>query len=138
MSNPNAHHEHHVKMVKYFCRYFQSQRRSGVSFNPDEDKGLYIFSDTGFDTDIFTGNTAIFGGGTVASTCSRQKFKSLHSMEAEMAGMNEAAKLAIYLQAICLDLGEKIGTVTIFGDNQAAVSTSWTPVLEDMSIPPTL
>ena len=59
-------------------------------------------------------------------------------MEAEMAGMNEAAKLAIYLQAICLDLGEKIGTVTIFGDNQATVSTSWTPVLEDMSIPPTL
>ena len=42
-------------------------------------------------------------------------------MEAEMAGLSEAAKMAVHLQACLMDCGELVGTVTIYGDNAAAV-----------------
>ena len=93
-----------------------------MTYNPPEDKGLWIFADTGLDVSTFTGVTVHFAGAVIYSKCMRQKFKTLHTMESEMAGLNEAAKVAIRLQACAVDCGEPIGTVTIYGDNEAAVN----------------
>ena len=119
MSNFNL---DHVKAARRFCRWLQSQYGRGMTYNPAEDKGLYIFTDTGLDVDTFTGVTVHFGGAVIFNKCMRQKFKTLHTMESEMAGLNEGAKVAIRLQACAVDCGEPIGTVTIRGDNEAAVN----------------
>ena len=118
MSNPNA---DHVKQAKKLCRWLQGIKEHGITFNSKEDKGLFIFSDTGLDSDTFTGTVAICMGAAVDAKCGRQKFKSTSTMEAEMAGLSEAAKMAVHLQACLMDCGELVGTVTIYGDNAAAV-----------------
>jgi hypothetical protein len=118
MSNPNA---DHVKQAKKLCRWLQGVKESGITFNSKEDKGLFIFSDTGLDSDTFTGTVAICMGAAVDAKCGRQKFKSTSTMEAEMAGLSEAAKMAVHLQACLMDCGELVGTVTIYGDNSAAI-----------------
>ena len=118
MASPS---EAHVVQAKELCRWLQDQYETGVAFQQSEDKGLYVFTDTGLDVDVYTGTVGHFGGGVVCATAKRQKFQSLHTFESEMAGMNEAAKVAIFLQAAAVDLGEIQGTVTIFGDNEAAV-----------------
>ena len=119
MSNFNI---DHVKATRRFCRWLQGQYGRGMTYNPPEDKGLWIFADTGLDVSTFTGVTVHFAGAVIYSKCMRQKFKTLHTMESEMAGLNEAAKVAIRLQACAVDCGEPIGTVTIYGDNEAAVN----------------
>ena len=118
MSNPNA---DHVKQAKKLCRWLQGIKEGGITFNSKEDKGLFIFSDTGLDKDTFTGTVAICMGATIDAKCGRQKFKSTSTMEAEMAGLSEAAKMAVLLQASLMDCGELVGTVTIYGDNAAAI-----------------
>ena len=118
MANPS---EAHVLQAKELCRWLQDQTETGVAFQQSEDKGLSVFTDTGLDTDVYTGTVGHFGGGVVCATAKRQKFQSLHTFESEMAGMNEAAKVAVFLQQAAVDLGEIQGTVTIYGDNEAAV-----------------
>ena len=119
MSNFNL---DHVKAARRFCRWLQGQYGRGMTFNRAEDKGLNVFTDTGLDVDTFTGVSVHFAGAVIFSKCMRQKFKTLHTMESEMAGLNEGAKVAIRLQACAVDCGEPIGTVTIRGDNEAAVN----------------
>ena len=118
MSNPNA---IHVKQAKYLCRWLQGQRRQGITYDPLEDKGLFVYSDTGLDVDVYTGTVVHFGGAVVFAKAGRQRFQSQNTMESEMSGLNESARVAIYLQSIMLDLGEKVGTITVFGDNQSAI-----------------
>jgi hypothetical protein len=118
MANPS---EAHVLQAKELCRWLQDQTETGVAFQQSEDKGLSVFTDTGLDVDVYTGTIGHFGGGVVCATAKRQKFQSLHTFESEMAGMNEAAKVAVFLQQAAVDLGEVQGTVTIYGDNEAAV-----------------
>ena len=99
----------------------QSQKHAGIVFNSAEDKGLFIFVDTGLETDTFTGIVAIHGGAVIKMSCLRQKFASLSTYSAELAGMSEGIKMALELQAKLKDAGDLVGTVTVFGDNKAAV-----------------
>ena len=120
MSNVNS---DHIKIAKYAMRWLQGQRGTGLTYNPEEDKGIRIFSDTGLSPKkTFSGMVALFAGGTVAASSGGQKFEVMSSMESEIAGLTEAAKFAIRLQATLIDMGEEVGTVTIYGDNQAAVN----------------
>lgn len=118
MGNPD---ESHVRLARHFLRWLQSQKHAGIVFNSAEDKGLFIFVDTGLETDTFTGIVAIHGGAVIKMSCLRQKFASLSTYSAELAGMSEGIKMALELQAKLKDAGDLVGTVTVFGDNKAAV-----------------
>ena len=118
MSNPD---ESHVRQANHFLRWLQGQKQAGIIFRSTEDKGCYLMVDTNYEVKTFTGIAVICGGAIIKFLCVQQKFISLSTYEAELAGMSEAIKVALDIQAKLKDTGEKVGRITIFGDNKAAV-----------------
>jgi len=111
-----------IKMMKRWCRYLASQQSRGVKFRQDIPQEMVIYVDTSFDKVTFTGIFVFALGGCVYAKSLRQRFISLSTFDAELAGMSEAAKVALQCRAILRDCGVRSEKPTlILGDNKAAV-----------------
>ena len=111
-----------IRAMKRFCRYLTAQQSRGVQFRSDVPQDLFIYVDTSFDVITYTGIFVFAFGGCVYAKSLRQRFKSLSTFDAETAGLNEAAKVAITFRGIVRDCGVRSKYPTmILGDNKASI-----------------
>ena len=119
MTNPtNA----HIEIAKTMMCYMVGRIGHGVKFRKDIDQGLYVFVDSNFGVEVYTGIAVYLNGGVIYSKSLRQKFASRSTFDAELAGLSEGVRIALYYRAVARDLGLNIEKAVVFGDNEAAVN----------------
>ena len=103
-------------------RYLVGRIGQGVRFRSDISQKLFVFCDTNYGTTVYTGIVVYLNGGVIYSKSLRQRFASRSTFEAELAGLAEGARVALYYRAIARDLGLDIDRAVIMGDNEASIN----------------
>ena len=57
----------------------------------------------------------------------RQKSVSISTYQAEIYGLSETIREAIWVRRLLKDFGFKVGTLPIYGDNQASILSAYNP-----------
>ena len=115
----------HWNAVKRIISYLAGTSNYGLCFNPGD--SLTGYTDADFAGDIDTrkstsGFVFLHNNGPVAWSSRRQPCTATSTTESEFIAACEAAKEAVWLQCILLELGEKkSGPVPVMCDNQSAI-----------------
>jgi hypothetical protein len=122
MSNPGMRHWEAAKRVLRYLKGTKEvplvlggkpilQGYSDADFAGDRDDrkstGAYVFT---------------IGIGAVSWKAKKQVVTALSTLEAEYMAMTQAAKEAIWIRRLIRELGSTLDAVTLFGDNQGAIS----------------
>lgn len=123
----------HWSAAKRVLRYLKGTSNQGILYRyGEESMAGYVDADWGGSSDdrrSFTGYAFILNGGAVAWDSRKQRTVALSTMEAEYMALSEAAKEAVHLQRLLLELGaRKAGPVRLFNDNFSAQRLATNPV----------
>jgi hypothetical protein len=124
MSNPGWAHWCAAKRV---LRYLKGTVERGLCFGGRGGLKGYCDADWGGDVDSYrstTGYVFLLNGAAVSWRSRLQRTVALSTAEAEYMALCEAAQEATFLTQLLTDLGEKVPTVEILEDNQAAMVIS--------------
>jgi hypothetical protein len=125
MSNPRAVHWSAAKRV---LRYLKGTTNLGLEFrrtDPAEPWVGYADADYAGDTQTrqsTSGFCFMLASACFSWRCMKQRCVALSTAEAEIIALTEAAKQATWLMQLAHDTGADYQTITIFEDNQAAIS----------------
>jgi hypothetical protein len=94
---------------------------------------LYGYSDATWADDVNSGRSTtgyIFylNGGCISWCSKRQPTVAHSSAESEYMAISQAAREAVWLRALLVELGIKLPSTTIFGDNQSCIALAKNPV----------
>jgi hypothetical protein len=127
MHNPRI---HHLRLVKQVLRYLNGTQNLGIIYRHSTDRkpnpyDLYADATWGSESDrvSFQGWVIVRAGGAVIWTSQRQRSTALSSMEAEFMAASEAAKEALWLEKLNIELKDDITEPpTLRNDNSGAVT----------------
>lgn len=117
--------EDHLEGLKKVFRYVNGTIDYGSTYGGETN--FHGFSDAAFVDDKDTGRSTsgyIFKlcGSAITWSSRRQGFVTTSTTEAEYVATTEAAKEAIWLSTLLVDLGHKPGATTLYCDNQGAIA----------------
>lgn len=133
----NTYNESYWKIAKRVLRYLKGTMNYCLRFSKD-DSEIQGFVDADWasstiDRRSYTGYAFKLSGSVVSWESSKQKTVALSSTEAEYMAISEAAKEAIYLRGLLLELTGNATNITLFNDNQSALNLSVNPVYHKRS-----
>ena len=116
----------HWEAVKRIFRYLKGTRELWLAYG-GKDKELKGYADAdgsmAEDRKAISGYAFIINGGAVSWSAKRQEIISLSTTESEYIAATYAAKEALWLRSLILQLfGTKLGPTTLFSDNQSAIA----------------
>lgn len=128
----NSYNENCWKHAKRILKYLKGTLNYGLVFSKD-DCELEGFVDADWasntkDRRSYTGYAFKLNGSVVSWESSKQKSVALSSTEAEYIGMCEAAKEAIYLRGLMMELTGITSCITLHNDNQSALKLTVNPI----------
>ena len=128
----NCHSEVHWQCAKRILRYLKGTKNHHLKFCKNDMK-LQGFVDADWannleDRKSYTGYIFKLCDSVISWASVKQRTIALSSTEAEYMAISEASKEAIYLRNLLNDLTGKFLCVTLFNDNQSALSMSNNPV----------
>jgi hypothetical protein len=129
MSKPAVSHWHAATGV---LRYVAGTASFGIIFKPG-DSILEGYADADYAGDIdtrrsTTGYVFLLNGGTISWSSRLQATVAVSTAEAEYMSAAAAVKEALWLRKLLSDFGKTTSTVTIYGDNQAAIKLLKHPI----------
>ncbi|OAE29694.1 hypothetical protein AXG93_509s1470 [Marchantia polymorpha subsp. ruderalis] len=123
MSNPG---KVHWEAVKWILRYLKSTLDYGLLFDGllDNAKSLFGYVDADYGQDLdkrrsTTGYVFTLGGGSISWRSTLQKCVAQSTTEAEYVAAAEAAKEAIWLDRLIMEMGLKHGVVNLHSDSHS-------------------
>jgi hypothetical protein len=129
MQNPT---ELALKGLKSVFRYIKGSLHLGITYNGRKTPVLTGYSDSDFAGDYDTrkstsGYLFTLNNGPISWKSKRQSTISLSTTEAEFNGLEQATREAIWLKNLLIEVGIKINTVEIKGDNTGAINLAYNP-----------
>jgi hypothetical protein len=133
--NPSS---EHMSKAKYILRYLNSTRDYAMVFDGSSDAGLIAFTDSDWAADVIkrrsiTGYFFKLANGIFSWQSRAQKTVALSSTEAEYMALSDTSRQAVWIQSLLRELGIKIPTIPICGDNQGSIFIGSNPVQERRS-----
>ena len=131
MSNPsNA----HVTAVKRIFRYLASTPTLGLTYSRDSDLSVKAYCDADYancvdDRKSVGAYIFTFGGSAISWSSKKQTCVATSTTDAEYMSLSQAAREALWIQKLFLDLKIKCGDLTIYCDNSGAVALSSNPMI---------
>lgn len=127
----------HWKAAISVLRYLAGTRDYGIKFGGSniaaDDLTILGYCDSDFASDIdtrrsTTGYVFTLNGGAISWSSRRQQTVAASTAEAEYMAASYAAKEAMWLRKLAMDLNLKCETTLIYGDNQAAITLVKNPI----------
>ena len=133
----NPSNEHMIK-AHDICRYLRSTRNYAMVFDGSLDEGLIAFTDSDWASDpikrrSITGYFFKIAGCIFSWQSQAQKTIALSSTEAEYMALSDCSRQAVWIKSLLEELGFRIPTVPICGDNQGSIFIGSNPVQERRS-----
>jgi hypothetical protein len=128
----------HMEKARYICRYLNSTSDYALVYDGSSDDGLIAFTDSDWAADVIkrrsvTGYFFKLANGIFSWQSRAQKTVALSSTEAEYMALSDTSRQAVWIQSLLRELGFKIPTVPICGDNQGSIFIGSNPVQERRS-----
>ena len=130
----------HWTALKRCLRYLHGARFFGLKFTKDGNMKLVVFTDSDYagEKDGRRSTTCVvvmFGNVCIMCISRTQKCVALSSCEAELVGLTEGAREAVYLRNFLNQskLAETTDPTLIAGDNQGSLALARNPVFHDRS-----
>ena len=117
----------HWQAVKWILKYLHGESKISLTFVKSSVCSIEGFSDSNYSTDLdrrrsVTGYVFKVWGNTVSWRSNLQSVVALSTTEAEYMELSTATKEAIWLKAICEELGLQTGSVKMHCDTQSALA----------------
>lgn len=131
--------ESHGKALKQVLRYLKGTLGFGLKFKRGGSQEIVGFSDSSHNTDpddgrSTTGYLFCFGDTPISWCSQKQDVVALSSCEAEFMAATEAAKQAIWLKDLMVEItGRKMKKILIRVDNKSAIALAKNPVFHRRS-----
>ena len=125
----------HYKAAQHVCRYLVGTHDYKLVYTQEEDKGLVTYTDSDWAADkiwrcFITGYFFKLSNGIILWRSHIQKTVALSSTEAEYMAISDCSQQAIWIKTLIKELGIKIGSILIYGDNQGSIFISSNAVQE--------
>jgi hypothetical protein len=123
----------HWSVAKRILRYLLGTSDLALVYT-STGESIYGFSDADWTGDTsdrcsYTGYVYLLGGAAISWKSQKQRTVALSSTEAEYVSLSEAAKEAIYLRNLLLEMDlDKYGDVILYVDNLGALYIAFDPV----------
>jgi hypothetical protein len=122
----------HWQAALTVLRYVAGTANFGIIYKPG-DSTLVGYADADYAGDIdtrrsTTGYVYILNGGVISWSSRLQATVAVSTAEAEYMAAAAAVKEALWLRKLLSDFGKGIPTVSIYGDNQAAIKLLKHPI----------
>ncbi|CAL1680763.1 unnamed protein product [Lasius platythorax] len=134
----NCFDESHWKAAKRVLRYLKGTMDFGLTYYPNS-KPLTGYVDSSWgnchdDRRSQSGFIFILNGSPITWESRKQSTVALSTCEAEYMALTEGAKEAIFMQRFLKELGfDRLGDITIFGDNLGSIKLAENPVFHQRS-----
>jgi hypothetical protein len=117
----------HMTAARRVFHYLAGTRTLGLCYSGQHEPEVIGYADADFAGDLDTrrstsGGLFLINKGAVYWKSKLQPCVVLSTMEAEYLACGEAAKEALWLMKLLPDLGVSVGTLTVFNDNNAAIT----------------
>ena len=125
--------KHHWTAIKRVMRYLKGTINFGILYTKQKSKNFIAYSDADWAGDLddrksTSGYLFQIGGGAVSWRSKKQSSVALSTAEAEYIALASTAQEAVWLRQLTTELGsDSTEAITIFEDNQAAISMSKNP-----------
>jgi hypothetical protein len=134
-ANPSA---DHMSNAKHILHYLNSTRKHAMVFDGASIEGLTAHTDSDWAADVIkrrstTGYFFKLADGIFSWQSRAQKTVALSSTEAEYMALSDTSRQAVWIQSLLGELGFKIRTIPIYGDNQGSIFIASNPVQERRS-----
>ena len=118
--------EDHYKAAQHICRYLVGTHDYKLVYTCEEDKGLVAYTDSDWAADKIqwrsvTGYFFKLANGIILWRSHAQKTIALSSMEAEYMVISDCSRQVIWIKTLIKELGIKIRSIPIYGDNQGSI-----------------
>lgn len=128
----------HWTAVKHVMRYLKGTANLGIVFKANQDE-LFGYCDADYAGDLdnrksTSGYVFVLATGPVAWQSRLQKIQAMSTCEAEYIATADAAKEALWLRQLLLDLGPRsVGATKLWCDNQGAIKLMANPEVTNHS-----
>ena len=127
--------EDHYKAAQHVCCYLVGTCDYKLVYTREEDKGLVTYTDSDWAADKIwqhsvTGYFFKLANGIISWRSHAQKTVALSSTEAEYMAISDCSRQAIWIKTLIKELGIKIRSILIYGDNQGSISIASNAVQE--------
>jgi hypothetical protein len=130
--------EEQLQGAKRILRYLRHTRRFGLTYRQGDYRkfgnkfGLHGYADSDYAGDPDTarstdGHVFFMAGAPVAWSSRRQKVVAKSTTEAEYYGLSRAAAEAAWIRSFLEELGEELGSIQLYGDNNGSLKLSKNP-----------
>ena len=118
--------EDHYKAAQHVCHYLVGTHDYKLVYIREEDKGLVAYTDSDWAADKIqqhsvTGYFFKLANGIILWRSHAQKTVALSSTEAEYMAISDCSRQAIWIKPLIKELGIKIRSIPIYGDNQGSI-----------------
>ena len=116
----------HYKAAQHICCYLVGTRDYKLVYTWEEDKGLVAYTDSHWaaytiQCHSVTGYFFKLANGIISWRSHAQKTIALSSMEAEYMVISDCSRQVIWIKTLIKELGIKIRSIPIYGDNQGSI-----------------
>jgi len=128
----------HYKAGLHVCRYLLGTKDYRLVYNGKSNNAIIAFSDSDWGQDrenrrSITGNFCLIAHGPISWLSRRQKTVALSSTEAEYMALSDCSRQLIWIKQLLEEIGFKVPTPLLYGDNQGSIFWSENPVQEKRS-----
>ena len=125
----------HYKTAQHICRYLVGTREYKLVYTQEGDRGLVTYTNSDWAADKIwrcsvTGYFFKLANGIISWRSHTQKTVALSSMEAKYMAISDCSQQAIWIKTLIKELGIKIRSIPIYGDNQGSIFISSNAVQE--------
>jgi hypothetical protein len=124
--------QQHWAAVKRIFRYLKGSQDRGIEYANSPVDDLHGYSDADWAGDVVdrkstSGYVFILANGPISWRSKKQTCVALSTAEAEYVALAAATQEAVWLKALIAELRGKTSSITMYDDNQAAISMSKNP-----------
>ena len=121
--------------MQHICHYLVGTHDYKLVYTCEEDKGLVTYTDSDWAADKIwqhsvTGYFFKLANSIISWRSHAQKTVALSSTEAEYMAISDSSWQAIWIKTLIKELGIKIRSILIYGDNQGSIFIASTAVQE--------
>ena len=118
--------EDHYKAAQHICCYLVGTRDYKLVYTREEDKGLVAYTNSDWAADKIwyrsvTGYFFKLANSIILWRSHAQKTIALSSTEAKYMVISDCSRQAIWIKTLIKELGIKIRSIPIYGDNQGSI-----------------
>ena len=122
-----------MEILKKCLRYVRGTTNAKITFRKNTGKYVELveYSDASYGSESKRysqdGYVFLWNGTPVTLSSRRQKSVFISTYQAEIHGLGEIIREIIWVRRLLTDFGFKVGTLPIFGDNQASILSVYNP-----------